>query len=512
MVDLRAPLRRLLPLAAFLPALTLSAAQMLPSLELNGLGLRTGGLPYRLAASFSLRPRLLVQTFLPPFGARLAEAFASEGYAEFVCYLGITGLALAVLGALSLRGPRNFDNRNRPQDPAAHAALALLAVCGLLLALGAYNPLYYLLWRFIPGFNLFRVPARWLALYALGAAGLAGVGFEAWSNRWPVLPWTRLRQRWPVRARWLIPALVVLGGMAASQQWPGRLTLLGWALSGVVLGALLWAGRRRPVAAQGALLALVVAELWLGSRALPYVLATAPAATSLRNAPAALLAATADQPPAGRDRYLSMSDIRFDPGDLAELRGLQADRLSSESVERFVRAAKQMEVVAPNLSLLLGLPGVDGYDGGILPLASYVKLQSLFLPAGQVSPDGRLREQLSEVPDGRLLDLTATRFVITDKQNDLWAGDVYYDLEQAAPLQPGSGAASRPGQLSALCGDRSRGCLLSHGSSPGWHGGGGNHAGRCGRTLNPAGDAGRQRDSLGAWRRRTGQCGPRLAR
>jgi hypothetical protein len=150
-----------------------------------------------------------------------------------------------------------------------------------------------------------------------------------------------------------------------------------------------------------------------------------------------LLAATADQPPAGRDRYLSMSDIRYDPGDLVELRALEADKLPAEAVERFVRAAKWTEVIAPNLSLLWRLPAVDGYDGGVLPTAAYGALQSLFLPPEERLPDGRLREQLRTTPPDRLLDLTGVRFIVTDKQRDLWAGDVYYDLEQTATLQPG---------------------------------------------------------------------------
>jgi len=56
-------------------------------------------------------------------------------------------------------------------------------------------------------------------------------------------------------------------------------------------------------------------------------------------------------------------------------------------------------------------------------------------------PDGRLREQLRGVPENRLLDLTGVRFVITDKQRDLWADDVYYDLELGARLEPGQESA-----------------------------------------------------------------------
>ena len=67
----------------------------------------------------------------------------------------------------------------------------------------------------------------------------------------------------------------------------------------------------------------------------------------------------------------------------------------------------------------------------------YVMLEGIFLDAESMTPDGRLAEQLDEIPDGRLLDLTGVRYVITDKQHDLWAGGVYYDLEQAATIQAG---------------------------------------------------------------------------
>jgi hypothetical protein len=435
-------LRRLAPLLALVPALLLSAAQLLPSLELNGLGLRAGGLAYRVAVSFSLRPRLLAQTFLPPFGARLAEAFTSEGYAEFVSYVGIAGLALASFGAFGLWRSLHLNNRTRLYQQTGRRAMLLLVAVGILLALGAYNPLYYLLWRFVPGFALFRVPARWLALYALGAAALAGVGLDGIATRqtgsglpWDVRVWACRLSRPAALA--LLLGTLALFSLAAYQQWPGLATLAGWGLAAAATGGLLWMARRRPCAAQTGLIALTLAELWLGSRALPFVQATAPLALGLRNAPAALLAAGAGHPPAGRDRFLSLSDIRFDPGDLADLRKLESDRLPAAAVDLLVRSAKQMEVIAPNLSLLLGLPSVDGYDGGVLPLSNYVKLSSLFLPPGQVSTDGRLREQLRQIPPDRLLDLTGTRFVITDKQNDLWANDVYYDLEQPVTIRPG---------------------------------------------------------------------------
>ena len=430
----------------------LAAAQLLPTLELNGLGLRTGGLPYRQAVSFSLRPSLLTQSLLPPFGRGLDAAFGSEGYAEFVGYVGIAALVLAGIG-LTLLWRRTIDATRPPWNvPRA----TLLATSGLLLSLGAYNPLYYLLWRVVPGFNLFRAPARWLELYALGVAALAAFGLDALGvyhgdtetrRRGDVGQGDRATRR-PGdkgirgargRSKHTAIALAVLlfAALIVIQQRPPWSTLTGWAIAAAAAVGLIWAARRWPRFARGGLVALTFVELWLGARALPFTLATAPTATSLRNAPAALLAATQGQPPAGRDRFLSLSDIRFDPGDLAELRASQAGRLSPDAVERLVRAAKQVEVMAPNLPLLYNLPAVDGYDGGLLPLGRYVRLQSLFLPPELLLPDGRLREQLRGVPDDRLLDLTGVRFVITDKQRDLWADDVYYDLELGARLESG---------------------------------------------------------------------------
>ena len=150
--------------------------------------------------------------------------------------------------------PLQYALRQYATTPTPYGSLILLAVIGLVLALGAYNPLYYLLWRFVPGFDLFRTAARWLALYAVGMAGLAGVGLD------------------------------VLGqGMGSSGARSAALSRSAVSLSTCFL------------------VYLPSIELWLGARDLPFTLAAAPSTLSLRNAPAALLAATADQPAAGRD-------------------------------------------------------------------------------------------------------------------------------------------------------------------------------------------------------------------
>jgi hypothetical protein len=64
--------------------------------------------------------------------------------------------------------------------------------------------------------------------------------------------------------------------------------------------------------------------------------------------------------------------------------------------------------------------------------------EALFVPPDQVSPDGRLRENLRDVPDGKWLSLMNIRYVITDKTLDAWLDNVFYDLQFTTPLDAGS--------------------------------------------------------------------------
>ncbi len=188
------------------------------------------------------------------------------------------------------------------------------------------------------------------------------------------------------------------------------------------------------------LVGMLLAELTGASLALEHTRPTAPeAVSSLRTAPAHLLAAAREDQAAGRipGRFLSLSGITYDPGDLADIQQMLGPQLPAQAVYDFVVATKLQEIVAPNLPLLWRLPAVDGYDGGVLPLRRYVDLQTLFIPADKLSPDGRLREQLELIPPGRLLRLLGVEHVITDKGFDVWYDGVYYDLELSNRLETG---------------------------------------------------------------------------
>jgi hypothetical protein len=346
--------------AMALIGLALAAGQLLPTLELSRLSIRSSGLPYNEAASFSLKPSLLFKAFLPPL-------FWEPPFSEYVAYVGLVGLFLAAVGAWAV--VRRARPSPQPDSTFAYGGEALvLALVGGFLALGAYNPIYYILYRLVPGFALFRAPARWLLLYGFGISVLAGIGLEA------------------------LPQL---------RSW-------------------------RPV-----IVLLLVIELFVAGRRLAYNHPTAPAAYhSLRTAPAHLLADDSPEP----FRFLSLSDIRYDPGDLEDLQAMYARYLPERAVYDLVVATKMKEVLAYNLPLHYRLQSVDGYDGGLLPVGDYVLLERLFLPEEEIWPDGRLRQQLRQIPPSRLLSLLNVKYVITDKTQDVWIDDIFYDLEHTMSL------------------------------------------------------------------------------
>jgi hypothetical protein len=405
----------------------LAAVQLIPTWELARLSVRAEGLPFKERVSFSLTPYYLTRALLPGY----ADPTLPE-HIEHVAYVGVAGLALA---AIALRVTHHASHKKSliSNLQSRKPAILFLVLLGLFLSLGAYNPLYWLLARFVPGFAHFRVPGRWLALYALGAAALVGWGVEALWQRRGHSNWRSLVAFTLVLA--VMAGWAVAGVRIGEGGQTGWLTVIGWATGAALALGLLMASARAPRLAAVGLLALLIVELFAASTSLPHTRATAyQAFTSLRPAVAHLLATSEGE------RFLSMSDITFDPGDLGEIEAVYRPQLSDDALYDYVIATKHKEVLSPNLPLAFGVPAIDGYDGGILPLARYVELQRLFLPEDAVSIDGRLRENLTAVPDGRWLSLFNVRYIITDKLHDAWLDGVFYDLQFGARLSAGEEA------------------------------------------------------------------------
>jgi hypothetical protein len=149
----------------------------------------------------------------------------------------------------------------------------------------------------------------------------------------------------------------------------------------------------------------------------------------------------AQQTPPGR--MLSISPLEFDPGDKDALNQRYADLgMDAVSTRIALVATKLREVIGPNLGMTWGIPSIDGFDGGLLPTRYYTAFSSLLLPDGSdPSTDGRLREMLALpecrgacIPDLTWLNLSNTRYLITDKTANVVKDGVFYDTSLSLTL------------------------------------------------------------------------------
>ncbi|MGD9030846.1 MAG: hypothetical protein PVG25_13660, partial [Anaerolineae bacterium] len=230
---------------AALLGVALAAVQLVPTWELSRLSVRAGGLPFNERVSFSLSPAYLGRALLPGFMRPVPP-----DHIEHVAYVGVLGLALSLMRVVADLRPHR---KGLATDAALHgsrrtrgrsnAPVYLITFMGLFFALGLYNPLYLLLARVVPGFAHFRVPARWLALYALGVAGLAGHGVQdLWGRR-------HVGSRGVLIVAGMLAVLVVwclLGSSLSEGESLGPLSVLAWTGAALMASGAFLAAARAP--------------------------------------------------------------------------------------------------------------------------------------------------------------------------------------------------------------------------------------------------------------------------
>jgi hypothetical protein len=145
-------------------ALGVAALSLLPSYEMSRLSLRTD-LGYEQASQYSLPPVGLIGLLVPAVFGRGPGGYWGPWLRVEVGYVGILPLLLAGLAVLFRR-----DGLTR--------FLALLAVLATLLAFGGASILHGWLYRFVPGFDLVRAPARFIYLLDFALAALAALGLD----------------------------------------------------------------------------------------------------------------------------------------------------------------------------------------------------------------------------------------------------------------------------------------------------------------------------------------------
>jgi hypothetical protein len=156
----------LLVAATIASGLWWAAPQLLPPFELLQFTLRSQGRGPDLLTENSLHPLMWFNLIIPSaFGNNAIGFKGGDPFQEIFIYVGFIPLILAVVGLTGRRG-------------ADRLFFQLLLIGAVLLALGGNTPLYEYVIQYLPGFDLFRIPARWLMVASLALAVLAGFGLD----------------------------------------------------------------------------------------------------------------------------------------------------------------------------------------------------------------------------------------------------------------------------------------------------------------------------------------------
>jgi len=148
-------------------AVLIFAIQFLPTYQYTGLSTRNEGVSYAWATTYSLPPQNFITLFLPNFfGNPINDSYwGMWNYWELSFYMGVPTLLLI---------PLAYHFRKNPYVK----FFSILALISLILALGKYTPIYWVLWKFIPGFDILRVPSRSVFTFIFSSLFLAGFGFK----------------------------------------------------------------------------------------------------------------------------------------------------------------------------------------------------------------------------------------------------------------------------------------------------------------------------------------------
>ena len=150
----------------------LSAIQLFPSMEFTAHSSRTLLRDPKAVSDVSFPPENAITLIIPGFfGDMHAVRYWGRWLLWETCaYVGILPLILALIGALI----------NRDRYTCFFSGLALFS---LLLAFGAYSPLFKILYYYVPGFTLFRGQAKFIFLTTFSLAILAGYGCHCVTRR-----------------------------------------------------------------------------------------------------------------------------------------------------------------------------------------------------------------------------------------------------------------------------------------------------------------------------------------
>lgn len=169
-------------LAAVAFAALLSAVQLIPTAELLVNSQRAGSVSFEDGLTYSYWPWRFITLFAPDFFGSPASGNYS-GYGSFwedAAYIGVIPvfLAISTLGQL-------FKKSSTDENRVKHKTILLLWIIigvAFIFALGKNTPVFVFLYKYVPSFDMFNSPARFLIWAHMSLCILAAIGSSSWET------------------------------------------------------------------------------------------------------------------------------------------------------------------------------------------------------------------------------------------------------------------------------------------------------------------------------------------
>ena len=160
--------------------MAIAAIQLVPTAEYLLQSQRSTAVDFDLGLTYSFWPWHFLTLLSPNFFGNpgTGNYFGYASYWEDAAYIGFLPLALALSTIPWVFRKGNGDKSYSHRSLIRFAWVILIIGC--VLALGKNTPVFTFLYQYVPGFNLFNGPARWLIWTVFGLTLLAGAGAEGW--------------------------------------------------------------------------------------------------------------------------------------------------------------------------------------------------------------------------------------------------------------------------------------------------------------------------------------------
>jgi len=163
---------------AVLTATGIAAIQLIPTFEFLQQSQRGSSLAYDYVARYSFWPwRLLTFIFPDFFGTPGNGSFWGYGnYWEDACYIGLIPLCFGIYAAFRALYKSCLENSRI----STILFFGTVSVISGLIALGNNTPLFSFLYQWIPSFNMFQAPSRWIILSIFSLSIISALGVDEW--------------------------------------------------------------------------------------------------------------------------------------------------------------------------------------------------------------------------------------------------------------------------------------------------------------------------------------------